>query len=203
MGLARCVRGTVDEEAQAALEAGCDAERSESVRPAYLAAIGIAAQPEAGDVLIEALTEESSPQARAVAALALARVAPNAGHEALIASLEDPSALVRAVATQSLGSVGDVRDVERLANALEEGADVGIVRSAAHALSEHGTRRAMTALDRIAFETEHSPSRRSMAIEALGRLLDPRATETLPQLFERSTFTTLPNWLSPLFSVRV
>lgn len=203
LGLARCVRGTTDEEAQVALQAGLDAERSESVRPAYLAAIGIAAQPQAADFLIAALAEESSPQARAVAVLALARVAPSAGHEALIACLEDPAALVRAVATQSLGSVGDVRDVARLAATLKDGGDVGLVRSAAHALSEHGTRRALTALDGLAFERTLSASRRALAIEALGRLLDPYETETLPALFERQSFTTLPGWLAPLFPVRV
>ncbi len=123
-------------------------------------------------------------RARATATFALGHLPVEQSMDTLAELLSDPEPRIRCEAARALGRVGSPRVILRLVDALAGSRELRreARRSLAAIVRRHGAE-ITHALERTALSSER-PEIRSELADVLGRLRDPRVTETLVQLLK-------------------
>ena len=180
-------------------------QKDEFVRSKAAGALGQIGAHEAVEPLIAALKDKSR-DVRKAAAGALAQIGDPAAVDPLIAALDDVNEAVRIQAAQALARIGDARAVDAL-SALLNDRDVKIREEAAKAMYDLGWRPkrdrvsaaywiargnwgecvgiGSAASEAVSYALARFTEQRQQAIDALGRIGDTRAIQTLIAQAER------------------
>jgi HEAT repeat protein len=152
---------------------GCLTSRNWIVRMHAAKGLGLAGDPRAIAPLVSRLTDEVKA-VRVDATDALVRIGRPA-LDGLLAALRHDAWVLRLHACEALGKIGAEEAVEPLCRAMLKDRDTAVRQDAAKALGGIGSPGALDALTAALTDLDV----RAFAVEALGRLKDPRAVETL------------------------
>ena len=152
---------------------GCLANRNWIVRMHAAKGLGLAGDPRAIAHLVSLLTDEVKA-VRADATDALVRIGRPA-LDGLLAALRHDAWILRLHACEALGKIGAEEAVEPLCRAMLKDRDTAVRQDAAKALGGTRSPMALDALTAALTDLDVRP----FAVEALGRLNDLRAVETL------------------------
>lgn len=152
---------------------GCLTNKNWIVRMHAAKGLGIVGDPRAIAHLVPLLTDQVKA-VRVDATDALARIGRPA-LASLIEALRHEAWILRLHACEALGKIGAEEAVEPLCEAILRDRDTAVRQDAAKALGGIGSPRALAALTTALMDLDVRP----FAVEALGKLKDPRVVETL------------------------
>ena len=198
LGLGLVAEKDADDEAREVLRAAYGKEANRSSRGAYLLAMGIARDPEAEDVLLEALVARDAPT-RSYAAQGLGLGAGQKGRPALAQALiHETTPVVRTAIAQALALYGNDSDAETLLDELATSKSPMLRLQVAAALGFHGSQVAVDGLLEALENEELQGESRAAAIAGLAICLSGNDRMVLGAASARANYAIFPMWFMEL-----